>query len=437
MSRYRLIVLAAVAGTALAAAGAGIWWYRAGPPPPPVDLSGRDPEVVAAVEKARAQVQQEPHSGKAWGELGMVLQANDFPAEAETCLAQAERLDPKEALWPYLHGRLVQLRDPEQALPLLRRAATLDRRHTVARLHLAESLLELGHDDEAMTQFQQVLATDPDNPRAHLGWGRVAYQQGDLDRSLEHLRRAEEAVPQLRPTHAVLAEIYRRKGDRQAQQHELGLLAASKDLEWPDPYQLGVEKRKAGGSGRVAEALALVDEGRQAEAIKVLEQAVRDYPKSYRVRLILARQLTLRGDLAGAASHLRTALQLRPDAFEALSGLGEVLQGQHNYKEAVKCYERIIALQPTHADAHLQLANCRNELGDRAGAVESLREGIRCRPEFGPARRVLGRLLADMGQNAEAAEQLQQALRLDPGDTEARELLDRVRAKLPQAKDKR
>jgi tetratricopeptide (TPR) repeat protein len=83
-------------------------------------------------------------------------------------------------------------------------------------------------------------------------------------------------------------------------------------------------------------------------------------------------------------------------------------------------------LQPGHALAHFNLAICRNELGDRAGAVESLRATVRANPEFAWAYRTLGRLLLEMNQGAEARGYLEQALRLDPRDTESRELLARA-----------
>ena len=50
--------------------------------------------IVAALAQARAAVQESPRSAAAWGRLGMVLAAHDFRAEANACLAQAERLDP-------------------------------------------------------------------------------------------------------------------------------------------------------------------------------------------------------------------------------------------------------------------------------------------------------------------------------------------------------
>src|SRR5579871_7071621 len=72
--------------------------------PPALELTGVDPAVVRAIETARRAVLESPASGPAWGQLGKTLLAHDFHRQAGTCLAQAQRLDPTEARWPYLEG---------------------------------------------------------------------------------------------------------------------------------------------------------------------------------------------------------------------------------------------------------------------------------------------------------------------------------------------
>src|SRR5438045_4087886 len=83
------------------------WWpHRADKPTPPlVDLTGVDPAVQRAVTAARAAVLEHPDSAEAWGKLGMVLIGHGLPVEASNaCLAEAERLDPRQPRWPYLQA---------------------------------------------------------------------------------------------------------------------------------------------------------------------------------------------------------------------------------------------------------------------------------------------------------------------------------------------
>src|SRR5438132_11491616 len=89
--RYRFIT-AGVLGCCMLALGAlGLAWYRARVPQfPELALEGKDPAIVHAIEQARASVLQSPRSGAAWGQLGMILAAHDFTAEADICFARAE-----------------------------------------------------------------------------------------------------------------------------------------------------------------------------------------------------------------------------------------------------------------------------------------------------------------------------------------------------------
>jgi tetratricopeptide (TPR) repeat protein len=434
--KWRIWIALVVIGLALMA-GAGYWWYcGTALPPPAVDTSGREPEVAAVIAAAQEKIRRQPRSGDAWGRLGMIMLIHAFEADSDVCLAQAERLDPRQPRWPYYRAMVKKLSDPEAALPLLRRAAALSGDNSVPRLHLAELLANQGHWDEAAAEFRRVLRVEPDNPRAHLGLGRLLYQQGDLDSSLKHLQQAAATVPNLRPTHALLAEIHKRRKEHADEERELTLLEDSRDLDWPDPYKDELNALQAGVEAKLERADRLVKQGRMDEALRVLMAAVQKAPDSYKARLQLARGLVRTGNTAGAEEQLRAALRLEPDSFEVLAELGVLLQKRGAYREAAECYQRVLFLQPAQAMAHFHLANCREQVGDRAGAIASLREAARSKPEFALAHKVLGRLLAEMNQDAEAEEQLQYALRLQPDDARTQELLKRVSERRSQKKNK-
>jgi tetratricopeptide (TPR) repeat protein len=415
----------------------GYWWHRGtAPQVPALDTSACEPELAAAIAAAQAKVGLKPRSGDAWGRLGMLLMAHTFESQADECLAHAERLSPRQPRWPYFRGMLAEQHDPEAALPLLRRAAALADDTSVPRLHLAELLVNQGHWDEAAAEFRQVLRKDPSNPRAHLGFGRLLYQQDDLEGSLKHLRRAAAAVPSLRPTHALLAEIHNRRQEHAEEEQELALLESSKDQDWPDPYMDELMGLQLGVAGKLRQASRLAQQGRTEESVQVLRAAVEAAPNSFDARLRLGRRLVQVANPAAAEEQLRLALRLEPDSFDALAELGILLQKRGAYREAAQCYERVLALQPAQAMAHFHLANCREKLGDRAGAIDSLRRAQHCMPNFVLAHKVLGRLLAEMNQDAEAEEQLQYALRLQPDDTQTQELLKRVSERRSQKKNK-
>src|SRR5581483_7715334 len=125
--RNRKLVVGLVA-VALAGAGGAAWWYAtrpAVPDPPPVPDRVTDPTVRAAAEEARAGVLRDPRSAAAWGEYGLVCRANGLNAESNVCFAQAARLDPDDARWPYLIGVLDLRFAPDEAPPHLQAAYRL------------------------------------------------------------------------------------------------------------------------------------------------------------------------------------------------------------------------------------------------------------------------------------------------------------------------
>ena len=196
----RVAVLAAVT-LAAGALAAGAWWWLGrggGPPgPPAVALDGADPAVASAVTAARGRVLREPTSAPAWGALGEVLLANQFPADADVCLARAETLDPAEPRWPYLRAWELLPSDRDAGLLALRRAVErsnrADEEDAMPRLLLAEVYMEQDDRDRVEALCRQVLERDPDNGRAHFDLGMIALTQNDMKNSIPHLLRAAES----------------------------------------------------------------------------------------------------------------------------------------------------------------------------------------------------------------------------------------------------
>jgi tetratricopeptide (TPR) repeat protein len=425
--RRRLLAAAVTAVLAAGAAMAWIAWMRP-PAPPAVVLANADPAVERAVDEARVAVRKSPRSAEAWGHLGMVFLAHVFIDEAEFCLARAARLDPQDSRWAYLLAQIVVVRNPDEGIPKLEHAAELAGSVPAPRLKLGEVLLEQGRLDEAERQFQAVLAFDPDNPRAELGLGRLAYLRGDWQASQEHLRRSAQRAPGVRATHAVLAEVYSRLGDLAAADEELRRANETTDeLAWPDPYIEAVDLLKTGLEAQLNLANSLLLQRRIKEATALVEETVRSRPDSYAAHLAYGRVLAQAGNLAQAEHEYREAVRLAPDVFQAQVELGKFLQRQKKLAEAAACFRRAAQLKPQDAVSYYHLGLCLRELGDPTEARQAVETAVRCKPDYAEAHRDLGALLIQTHEMAAAAEHLQYALQLAPRDEQARKLLAQVR----------
>jgi tetratricopeptide (TPR) repeat protein len=399
------------------------------PEPPAIALAEIDPQVAAAIEAARARVLVEPRSADAWGHLAMLLHVHDFQAEADCCYAQAERLAPREARWPYLRALALFAGNPHPGpgVQCLERAAAKGGEVSAPRAKLAEILLEQGRLEESERLFLQVLEQDPTDPRAHLGLGRVAHARRDWSLSRDHLQRSAARAPDVRATHVLLADVYHRLGEATAADEERDLAAkAPDDLVWADPFLEDLQARRLGVGPRVLRAEQLVRHQRGPEAIALLEQTVQEHPTSFLAYLALGRLCNQLGRRTEAESALQEAVRLGPSESETHVELGIALQGQQRYHEAAACYRRAIESKPNFALAYYKLGHCLLQEGDRAGAMKACRMAVRYRPDYALAHEALGILLAERGQLAEALEHLQHAARLDPADPHIKRSLNRT-----------
>jgi tetratricopeptide (TPR) repeat protein len=441
--RLLFMVAASLCGVLLAAWLGLAVWRRARTPelpgreaalsePPSADLAGADPAVTQAIEAARRAVRQAPHSAQAWGRLGMVLRAHDLTAEAKDCFIRAEQLDPREPRWPYYQGLSLAQGSPDAAIPKFQRAVELlgDSADT-PRLRLAELLLGQGRLDEAEREFRHILQRHPDNPRAHLGVGRLAHQRGNWQESREHLAFTTNDLHTRKSAHALLAEIYQRLGNTiAADQARRQAAELPDDPAWPDPLVEEFVRLRTGKQGSIEHANLLLDQGRVPEAIAFLQQAVRDYPDADWAWLLLGRALLKRQEMAAAEQALRNAVRLAPDSVEAQFHLGLTLFSRKEDRAAAACFRKVAELKPD-AQAYYLLGHCLARQGDEGNAVEAFRTALRYKPNYAQAHLDLGTLLAKRGQNGDALLHLGYAVQLDPANLRAKKLLQQVLMRIP------
>ena len=161
-----------------------------------------------------------------------------------------------------------------------------------------------------------------------------------------------------------------------------------------------------------------------------LRQAVSLRPEYYEAYTNLGWALALQGKLHEAVSAYRTAIELKPTFTLAHNNLGLALERLGQEAEAQAAFERALETDPNHLYAHLNLGNLLTELGNRDAALRHFADAARINPRFFPARLKHGALLAETGRLEEAAAELNAALRLNEQSTEAGRLLDAVKKKL-------
>lgn len=384
-----VVLVAAVIGLAV---GLGIWlWPRPPLEPPAPDMAEVDPEVGQAITVAQNKVRQQPSNGAAWGRLGMVFLAHDFHDEARQSFAQAERLDPADARWPYLRGLSLTPIDPDAALACLERAARLcGKAPLTPRLSLAERLLDRNRIGEAEFHFEQARKVEPNNVRVQLGLGRIAMLRGQWRAALEHLEPCTEEAYTRRLAHSLRAEAWTRLGETdKAGAEQQQAEQETENLLWPDPFVEEVLGYQCGLSVHLQRANDLSKQRRYQQAVELLQETARRYPQSAPVWLLLGDVWRQRGRMDRSEQAYAEAVRIDPESVVAWYKLGCSQQTRGRPRAAADSFRRAIRLKADHTDAHLNLGNCLKEMGDAAGAADAFRAALRCRPDDERARQAL------------------------------------------------
>ncbi|HWP41918.1 MAG TPA: tetratricopeptide repeat protein [Blastocatellia bacterium] len=192
-----------------------------------------------------------------------------------------------------------------------------------------------------------VLQQRPNDYFANLRLGSIYKTEGDLDRAVEHLKRAATAFP-----------FY-------------------------------------GGEGNPYVQLADIYEsrGQKAEAAQALEALTRSSDTNIEAFKRLARLRLDMGDRAGALDALITSFYVHPFEASLHKLAGDVYLEQSNTAEAAREYRVVVALRPPDmAEAHYDLARTLDAMGNRAEARREVLRALEIAPGFEKAQELLLKL---------------------------------------------
>ena len=108
------------------------------------------------------------------------------------------------------------------------------------------------------------------------------------------------------------------------------------------------------------------------------------------------------GEIAAAGELYQKVVELEPRHADAWHLLGVVASAENRLEDAVQRFRRALALDPDLADAHNNLGIALKALGRKEEAVACFRTAVRLRPAMHEALSNLGNLLRDQGEFEEA-----------------------------------
>jgi len=169
-------------------------------------------------------------------------------------------------------------------------------------------------------------------------------------------------------------------------------------------------------------AADLLSKGSLAEAVKILREVIADDGSNVEARLLLGTALAVQGERSESIAQMTEAARLRPNAPEVHDKLGIVLSRFLETKAAGEEFEKAIALDPTFANAHINLALIQAQAGELDLAAEHLDRAIRLlgnAPSAAYPHFLRAKIWGTKNEIGEAIVELEKAVQLRPDDAAA------------------
>jgi tetratricopeptide (TPR) repeat protein len=318
------------------------------------------------------QAQSKPQSALNAANSAIQLEQQGRNAEAETAWRAVAKLHPASAE-PYAHLGLLEARQEhyKEAIPLYKKALTLNPAMPGLRLNLGLALFKAGDLKQAIVVFQPLLKSlpkaSPDAQRLKILLGMAHYGLGNYAQATPYLKEAASSDPQ-----------------------NLALrLSLAHSCLWSKQYQCVLDTYH--------EILALNAESAEAD---MLAGEAQDELKNH----------------VGAIEQFQAAVRANPKEPNVHFGLGYLLWTQRRYPEAVDAFQAELANDPSHAQSMLYEADADMQLNHPELALPLLEKVKQLAPQLSLARLDLGLLYADAGRKDEALAEMQEAARLAPDE---------------------
>lgn len=264
---------------------------------------GRYAEALQAFDRA---ISDNPLLVSAYVGAGDALRAQGDYAAAEKRYAKACEIDPSSFDAQYNHALTLQLlnRWPE-AVSAYIRALAIKPGDFQANLNVATAYLQLNEPNQALPFGQRAAGADPNSGAARNNLGRI---YAAMDRHAEAIVEFRQAAELMQPTSPLLLNL----------------------------------------------ANSLGKDNRYEEAVNVLNQLIQTEPSPAAYERLGASLFKLRRYDASMAA-FRTSLEIDPNHYPALNGLGVCLLNQFEFtgqndevarREAIRAMRRSLQLQP-------------------------------------------------------------------------------------------
>ena len=265
----------------------------------------------------------------------------------------------------------------------------------------AIALLQAGNITEAIQLFEKALIASPQSADARFNVALAYLHNRQFDDSIRVL----SASKRLRAEdYALLGASYRAKGSFDTAATTMRRAVAMQPANSDFAYDL---------------ALTLIDAGKAAEAIRVLEAAAGKPEAKAKVFGALGMVRYINGNLVKAEQAYTKAIQMEPAAADFHASLGDVWFGAGDFRKAAVEYGAATHLNPADPGYHNKAGRNLLRLDQITAAAAEFKSALSIDPRDADSLFNLGKLAGAAGNTKEAVSLLERAVNSDPKNAHA------------------
>ncbi|HSE40733.1 MAG TPA: tetratricopeptide repeat protein [Acidobacteriota bacterium] len=378
-----------------------------------LDFSGMEPQVVKKIKTLIEQVNTHPESADAWGKLALNLDAHDFKNDSLPVYKEAAALAPSDFRWPYFSALALNELGKQETLEWFERARQINPQYAPLLVKYGDALVQFGTKDEAVQQYQQALALNPQMVHALYGLARIEFANENLDASVKHLNAVLAIDSNFGEAYNLLVSICRQQQDAACIAKNSKI--ASRFTEPTDMADPVYDQLIAEGESSIwfsFRGSQYFRHGAYADAIREFETALR-LRDDAQTHEDLGRALNAAGKFAEAADHYRIAIKTHPSANNFFA-VGFALAKLGQYSEAEQSFKSAIEKKPDFAEAYFNLAVLYAKMQRMPDVLENLNRAISINPDYAEAHFYLGQAYIAAKKKEEALKELKILRMLDP-----------------------
>jgi tetratricopeptide (TPR) repeat protein len=378
------------------------------------DLSPMTPSVQKQIRDAHASVIAKlanrrvpiPSLAEAYGELGKLLMAADYPDAAEPCFRNAQTLATTDRRWPYYLAHVYRKRGVlDTARAFFEQALQLHADDVDTLVWLGDIALTQGRPDEAESRFSKALSLEPSSLSARFGLGRAALAKEDYGGAVRYLEEVLARDPEAAGAHYPLGLAYRGLSDLRKAEAQLRL-RKNREILPADPLMVDLETLLESPQAYESRGLRALDKKEWPEAAALFRKGLELAPDNAALRHRLGTALFMMGDQPGARAQFEQAVRASPDYFPAQYSLGVMLQDARNHAGAIERFQAALRARPTYAEAQLRLATSLRRVGRAKESLTHYQQILGANANLTEARFGQAMALVQLGRYEEARDRL-------------------------------